>query len=374
MTPDLTAFWQMLETSFPLGGPRRHLRELLGAEVAGALESAGILRRRHVAERYPCPRPGGDGCPRVVLERDDGSIVAVCGNEPAECADLELAATDIDVLGVGPEELCEAIGKALQVRPSVAALPNLRGVYRVGAFIPEPGIKHTVYFLCRCGEREYAEALDGLRTHASGQTFAVLLPTERFLSEELRRQAVAAGVTLVPLVDAVGLDGAGLRALGDPLAIFSSVGRPSLTAAGAAVVARALVRAAGGVAEWHDLDAAGYQRLVAAAASYDIFADELTKTVAKRQGRKRSRTPNVQASHFKMIRAAVAARANFDPETLDDDLSSGKQMFQRARKTFDIKHGKSWTLIKTDKVDNHAVYRFDPDASVSFALVFAPNA
>jgi hypothetical protein len=144
MTHDLTTFWQLLETNFPLGGPRRHMREMLGPEVAGALESAGILRRRHVAERYPCPRPGGDGCPRVVIERDDGGIVAVCGNEPAECVDLELAAPDVDVLGVDPEELCEAIGKALQVRPSVAALPGLQGAYRVGTFIPEAGIKHAI--------------------------------------------------------------------------------------------------------------------------------------------------------------------------------------------------------------------------------------
>jgi hypothetical protein len=85
-------------------------------------------------------------------------------------------------------------------------------------------------------------------------------------------------------------------------------------------------------------------------------------------------TPTVQASHFKMIRAAVEARTNFDPETLDDDGVSAKQIFQRARQTFDIKSGKSWVLFKTEKIDNHAVYRFDPDASVSFALVFAPNA
>jgi hypothetical protein len=276
------------------------------------------------------------------------------------------------VLGVDPEELCEAIGKALQVRPSVAALPGLQGAYRVGTFIPEAGIKHAIYFLCRCSESGCAEALDAMRTHAAGQTFAVLLPTERFLSDDARRQAVAAGVAIVPMVDAVGLDGAGPRALGDPLAIFSSIGRK--TGVGAPVVARAVVRAAGGAADWHDLDDESYRRLVATADSYDIFADELTKTVAKSQGRKRSRTSNVQASHFTMVRAALEARVNFDPGTLDDDLSSGKQIFQRARQTFDIKTSSSWALFKTEKVDNHAVYRFDPDPSVSFALVFAPNA
>ncbi len=373
MTHDLTAFWQLLETNFPLGGPRRHLREILGAELVAALESASILKHLRVADRYPCSPAASDGCPRVVIERVDGSIVAVCGNEPAECADIELTATDVDVLAVGPEDLCEAIGKALKIRTVVAPLPGVRAAYRVGTFIPEPGVKHAIYFLCRCGERECAEAIDALRSHASGQTFAVLLPTEQFVSEEIRRQAAAAAVVLVPLVDAVGLDADGLRALGDPLTIFSSIGRPAPTTQAAPLIARAFVRAAGNLGAWRDLDEPSYQELVAAANHYEVFADDLTKTVTKGKGAARTRSANVQASHFKMIRAAVEARAGFDPETVDDDGGSAKQTFQRARQTFDIKSGKSWALFKTEKVDNHAVYRFDPDESVSFALVFAPN-
>lgn len=373
MTRDLTTFWEILETNFPLGGPRRHLRDVLGDALVGALETAGILQHRRVAERFPCPRPGGEGCPRVVIERDDGTIVAVCGNEPAECDDLELLPEDIDVLGVVPEDLCEAIAKALQIRAAVTALPGLRNVFRVGTFVPEAGVKHAIYLAVRCSERDCAEAVDALRTHASGQTFAVLVPTERFLSEELRRQASAAGVTIVPLSDALGVGADSLGALGDPLTIFSSIGRPTSTIDSAPVVARALVRAAGGTASWRDLDEGGYRDLASAAAAYDVFADELTRTVAKGRGSQRSRASSVQASYFKMIRAAIEAKANFDPGTRDEDGVSAKQIFQRARQTFDLKNGSSWVLFKTDKIDNHAVYRFDPDASASFALVFAPS-
>src|SRR5690606_27773441 len=133
----------------------------------------------------------------------------------------------IDVLGVVPEDLCEAIAKALQIRAAVTALPGLRNVFRVGTFVPEAGVKHAIYLAVRCSERDCAEAVDALRTHASGQTFAVLVPTERFLSEELRRQASAAGVTIVPLSDALGVGADSLGALGDPLTIFSSIGRPT---------------------------------------------------------------------------------------------------------------------------------------------------
>lgn len=373
MTRDLTTFWQILETNFPLGGPRRHLRDVLGDALVGALETAGILQHRRVAERFPCPRPGGEGCPRVVIERDDGTIVAVCGSEPAECDDLELLPGEIDVLGVVPEDLCEAIAKALQIRAAVTALPGLRNVFRVGTFVPEAGVKHVIYLAVRCSERDCAEAVDALRTHASGQTFAVLVPTERFLSEEVQRQSSAAGVTIVPLSDALGIDGDSLRALGDPLTIFSSIGRPASTIGAARVIARALVRAAGGTASWRDLDEGGYRDLVAAVDAYDVFADELTKTVVKGKGTHRTHSTNVKATYFKMIRAATEARANFDPERVDDDLASAKQIFQRARQSFDMKSGKRWALFKSEMVDNRAAYRFYPDPSVSFALVFAPS-
>ena len=374
MTHEVAAFWQLLETNFPLGGPRRHLGELLGAEFVNALETAGVLKHRHVADRYPCPRSGGDGCPRVVIARDDGSTVAVCGNDPAECADLELSSTDVEVLAVAPEDLCEMVGKALQIRTNVEALPGLRNAYRVGTFIPEAGIKHAIYLVVRCSERDYAEALDALRTHSIGQTLAIIAPTERFVTEELRRQASAAGVVLVPLLDVVGLDATGLRALGDPLRTFANVGRAGVASGQvSSVVARVFIRGSDGAPTWRDLDASGYQSLLAAAASYDIFADELTKAVAKGKGSKRAPTANVSASHFRMIRAAVDKRSNFDPGTGDEDGVAAKQIFQRARQIFDIKHGKSWVLFKTDKIDHHAVYRFEPEASVTFAFVFAPN-
>lgn len=374
MTHGLAGFWQLLETNFPLGGPRRHLHELLGPDLVAALEASGVLKHRRVADRYPCPRSGGDGCPRVVIEHDDGSIVAVCGNEVAECADLELSSANVEVLAVVPEHLCETVGQALQIRTRVEALPGLRNAYRVGTFIPEAGIKHAIYLVVRSGERDCAEAMDALRTHASGQTFAVLFPTERFVTDELRRQAAAAGIVFVPLVDAVGLDATGLRPLLDPLTLFAAVGRDGAAAGQrSALVARAFVRSGGQTPTWHDLDDAGYQSLVAAAGSYDIFADELTKTVTKGKGAQFTKQANVAASKFRVVRAAIDKNSNYEPGMGDEDGASAKQVFQRARKAFDIGSGRSWALFKTDIVDNVSVYRFDPDPAVSFAFLFAPN-
>ena len=377
MTSALAVFWEALETNFPLGGPRRHLRDLVGNDVVGALEKAGALKYQRVADRYPCPRPGGEGCPRHVVELDDGRFEAVCGNDPPECPDLPLKEEDLAFMAVVPEELCAVIARALQIRANVEALPGRRHVLRVGSFMPEAGIKHTIYLAVRCGERDYVECLDGLKAHAAGQTFAVLVPTERYINEETRRSLATVGALVVALVDAIdlGTDG-GLTASVDPLKLFDAIGRhgPGPLATAPSVVARAVVRSRAGKTDWLDLDNAAYDGLVAAAGEYDIFADELSKSVSNGRGKTRKHKQNVQGSYFPMIRTAVERRSNYDPGTGDDDPDSAKQIFQRARQTIDLKVGKAWMLFKTDIVDNHATYRFDPDPSVTFALVFSPKA
>jgi hypothetical protein len=37
---------------------------------------------------------------------------------------------------------------------------------------------------------------------------------------------------------------------------------------------------------------------------------------------------------------------------------------------FDIKTQDGWCIFQTRIIDNHAVYRFEPNASVTFAFVF----
>lgn len=375
MTSRLARFWTELETNFPLGGPRRRLGELVGDDVARALEAAGVLKYQRVADRYPCPRPGGEGCPRHVVELEDGSYEAVCGNDPPECPDLPLKEEDLAFLAVVPEELCTVIAKALQIRAAVEALPGRRHVLRVGSFMPEAGVKHTVYLAVRADERDYAECFDAFKTSAAG-TFAVLVPTDTFISEDARRALASVAAPVVALADAIDLGDAGLTALVDPLKLFAAIGRhgPGPLATAPSVVARALLRSGGGSAQWHDLDQAAYDHLVATASQYDIFADELTRSVTKGRGKNRKQQTGVKSSYFRMIRAGADRRSNFDPATdgPSEEGVSGKQIFQRARKAIDLGSGNTWALFKTDIVDNHATYRFDPDTSVTFALVFAP--
>ena len=73
----LRRFWRALERPYGLCGVTAELRRLIGPELPAV---APLLRPLPVgSETYPCPTPGGDGCPRRVVMRGDGQLVALCG-------------------------------------------------------------------------------------------------------------------------------------------------------------------------------------------------------------------------------------------------------------------------------------------------------
>ncbi len=378
MSKQLGRFWSLIETNFPLGGPRRHLIDLLGDETAAAIEGTRLLSYQRMSDTYPCPHPGGDGCPRQVIELEDGSYHAVCGNDPRECDDLVLQQKAVEHLGIAPKVLCENIARALQVKARFEEIDGLRSVYRIGTFIPDPGVRQPVFLAVRCSEQDYAEVLDALRSRQERGGFAVLVPTDRFVADSTARQMASLGIPLLPLDDVVGIDDGKLTALVDPLTFFEGIGQrgPGMVTTAPSVVARALVCNGDGRRTWRELDEQGYQDLVAAADDYLIFADERGKTVTKGSGARRTTKAKVQVAYFRMIHAAANKTAGYFDPSIDGpaDQMSDKQVFQRARKVFDIKHddNKTWTLFDSEKPENHAVYRLNPDSGTAFAFVFLP--
>ncbi len=376
---DLSSFWEVLEESFPLAGPRAHLIGQLGAEVVNALEAGGLLSVIRVEDRYPCPRPGGDGCPRYLLRNADGTFLAVCGNDPPECEDLDLTEQDVTVLGLSPERLCQAMRAPLLFGGRIEQLRDLRHVYRAGGFKPLPGVSHVIYFVSCCSEVEYSETIDALRSRHDGGGFAVLVPTDRYVAADTRRQMGSLGIPIISLhgLLRLGTDGV-LSTDVSVLDLFSAIGRrASLPAPGQRVYADALTHRG-----WEQLDEAGYRRLVDHADEYEIFADERTRTVWKREaGRKApGRRMGIRESYFHLIREAAEAVARFDPidDPRHEEQAAVKQTFQRARQVFDRKcrdeaGAASWRLFKSAKSEDRVVYLFRPDPDCKFALLFLPR-
>jgi hypothetical protein len=374
---DLRPFWSLLEANLTLGGPRKHLAGLLGSDLVVGLEHIGVLRCERIAEEYPCTQPGGDDCP-MLIDRSEDTIRAICGNDPPQCQDLILTSDDIVVLVMDWHELLTRVASALQVRPNVEALPGARSVYRIGTFIPEPGVRQPIFFVARCGKTEYGEALDVLRSRQAGAAFAVLVPTERFLAEDIIQRMANQGIPILGLEDAIGWQEGMMVVSVDPLLFFAGIGRrgSGRSLASCEIMAQAVVSDGSGRHRWVDLDEQGYNQLVAAAKEYEIFADELTRMV--RHARKRSGNP-IRASYFYVLRACTEKHGFFDPVADErfDQLNDPKQTFVRARQAIDAKvirgDGKEdWMLFKTCMVDKSARYRFAPEPTARFALIFQP--
>jgi len=370
---ELTRFFQTLETNFPLCGVRPALAEKIGSDVAGALERAGLLSVLRVADRYPCPQPGGEGCPRHIMETGNGSHVAVCGNDPAECEEMRLTPRDVELLGVVPERLLEQLRSPLQISGTVREIIGIPQAYQVGFFIPQPAIKHPVFFLTAASATQYAAMLEALRSRAEGGSFAVVTPTDRFIPPETVRQFRTMGVPIISLVDTVRLSPAvTLEATTNVLDLFATIGRR--TAARVSSVTEVFADALTPQG-WKSLTEKEYRDLASTAGIYQIFADERARTACKLEGRQRRSAKGIQPSFFRMLRKAAEASGRFDPNVngLTEEQLSGKQIFQRARQAIDLKRSSGWVLFKTETVDDHAEYLFQPDADVTFALIFLPK-
>jgi len=205
----LTEFWELLETNFPLALPRRCLSERFGTELVALLERAGLLSFMGVAETYPCPHPGGASCPRRVVHLPGGRIEAVCGNDPPECEDIKLTAQDIEILGIQPEKLCEAIREALQLGGRAEKLADLPQVYRTGTYSLSPTSRCNVYLVVQSGPQEYAMAFHALRSRGDGERLSILIPTDRFVSEDDIQTMGHAGAPVVCLGHVIDVGASG---------------------------------------------------------------------------------------------------------------------------------------------------------------------
>ncbi len=370
---DLTRFFQVLETHFPLSGVRSALANRIGSDVACALERAGLLSILRVADTYPCPQPGGEGCPRKIVETESGSCIAVCGNDPAECEEIRLTPKDAELLGVVPERLLEHLRSPLKIGGRVREIEGLAQAYQVGFFIPQPAIKHPIFFTAAASESQYAAMIDALRSRAEGASFAVIIPTDRFVSAEAVRQFRTVGVPIVSLADTIRLSAVGkLEAATNFLDVFATIGRRTAALVGSGADVFADVLTAEG---WKHLTEKEYHDLASTVDRHVIFADERARTACKLEGRQHKTTKGIQSSFFRMLRKAAETSGRFDPHVngLTEEQDSGKQIFQRARQTIDLKRKSEWVLFKTEKVDDHAEYLFRPDADVKFALIFLPK-
>ena len=118
----VSRFWSGLEAVSGLAAVKHEWQRAWGDEWD--IGQALLRPSDQLASSYPCPRPGGDGCPRKVVIHSEQDIVAVCRAVPRQCDDLTLARGDIVVYELDWKALGTAIAEGL----GLAGSPALPGI------------------------------------------------------------------------------------------------------------------------------------------------------------------------------------------------------------------------------------------------------
>src|SRR4051794_40374732 len=106
--------WHCLENIHGVAGVAALWQSWLG-ENYGNFKQAFLRKRERLAESYPCPHECG--CAHTIVPRRDGSFVAVCRCEPANCEDFSLGKGDLAVWELIESRLGRAIAWAFESNP-----------------------------------------------------------------------------------------------------------------------------------------------------------------------------------------------------------------------------------------------------------------
>lgn len=141
-TPD--TLWRGLDRAPALSGVKATWQEAFGGDLD--IAEKFLQPEQEPATTYPCPRPGGDGCPRRVVEHGPDDLVAVCGNRPAECEPIKVTRQDLVVYRFDVEALAAAIGAAFGFDGGRAPVDGIDGVAAIGRYAPRPGHRFPAFF------------------------------------------------------------------------------------------------------------------------------------------------------------------------------------------------------------------------------------
>lgn len=301
-------------------------RDALGDQ----LDAAAFLLRRTgaLARRVGCPSPGGADCPRRVIRHADGSVAAVCGNQPADCDRLTLSLDDLAILELDWPKLADQLCRCLGMRCDFRAIDGIPRAWQVGWMDVAAGAAFRVVASLPAQEAD----LDRVTLHLVGRLpkSALLLPTRRQLSPKLLDTLLAGGCDVAVLDEIIEFSGPGqLSCAAAPQTLFARTWDASAPAEAADGRAWALPADA----RWEELrfefEAAEMLRITFRKQTRPFEPVDLTMRNAK------TRRPNAQWALLRSfaIKDGVIART---AKGFDQVESQKQQLSRRLRAAFGI--------------------------------------
>lgn len=196
----LKRFWRALEEPYGVRGVREHWRRYVGAELEAISPFLRSLKEPSLT--YPCPRIGGDGCPRGVVVHGPEDIVAVCRTHPKECDTIKLSPADIVEYEFDWKRFCGFLSELLGMVVVAEPLRGQSDTWHVGTWAVNATDHRPAFFVAAASRASFDGAVGVLLISCQGPSI-VLAPTLRFsggaATEGLRQR----GAALLALEDVV---------------------------------------------------------------------------------------------------------------------------------------------------------------------------
>jgi len=199
----LRRLWPALEEITGLAGIPATWREHLGDEIDLI---AGILRPTdRLATRFPCPSPSGDGCPRQIIDRHDGTFVATCGDRPQRCDAVELCQAERIIHELDVRRWAESLVVVLGLAAGFQNVTACSQTWQLGSYVPLRGHRFPVYLTIQdSSDQVYAVVVRLAGIAAS--PFLLFVPTRSVVDPVTSELAVRNSSRLMALEEAVAID------------------------------------------------------------------------------------------------------------------------------------------------------------------------
>ena len=171
-------FWEALETHSVLSQITVEWERLFGDDYPFA---RFLLKPTEtLASAYPCPSPGGPGCPRRIIEFDDDDIEAVCSDPYTSCGTLKLTRTEVIVYTIDWRRLAEHLARALKLDPAFQEAGHRRAW--IGSFTLPNGQRVEVHLALPSSKAMIRDVISDLVLRED--LCLLLVPTRKHLDPE----------------------------------------------------------------------------------------------------------------------------------------------------------------------------------------------
>lgn len=201
----LKRLWHALEATPVLTGVTAAWREAAGEDFDTL---AKFLRPMpELATTYPCPEPGGDGCPRGVIVHGPDDIVAVCRQAPRSCDAIALTRADIIAYELDLPKFAHRLREAFGFTDTNSPTPvdGLARTLHLGDFRPAPGSDFPVYVTVQYDPEILTEIVERLCAR-DARRYVLLTPTSNMIAPACRDRLSARRCVSLGLSECVEID------------------------------------------------------------------------------------------------------------------------------------------------------------------------